>query len=60
MALMALAAQCRRFLLQKRLKRFDPGDQAELVEAALNGLEGDRHGRPVVRHRGWIQGYRGS
>ena len=40
------------------MKRFDPGDQAELVEAAPNGLEGYR--RPFIRHRGWIQGYQGS
>src|SRR3954452_19972708 len=59
MALMALAAQRRRFLLQKLLKRFDPGNQAELVEAAPNLLEGHRHRRPFLRHRGWIQGYRG-
>jgi hypothetical protein len=42
------------------LKRFDPGDQAELVEAAPNGLEGHGYRRPFIRHRGWIQGYRGS
>jgi hypothetical protein len=30
MPLMVLAAQRHRFLLQKFLKRFDPGDQAEL------------------------------
>ena len=60
MPLMALTADRRSFLLQKLLKRFDPGDQAELVEAAPNGLEGHGYRRPFIRHRGWIQGYRGS
>jgi hypothetical protein len=58
MPLMAVAADYGRFLLQKLLKRLDPSDQAELVKAALNFLES--HGRPLVRHRGCIQGYRGS
>jgi|SRR4051794_19920791 hypothetical protein len=39
MPLMVLAAQRHRFLLQKFLKRFDPDDQAEFVEASLNCLE---------------------
>jgi hypothetical protein len=60
MPLMTLTADRRSFLLQKLLKRFDPGDQAELVEAAPNCLEGHGYRRPFVRHRGWIQGYRGS
>src|SRR3954466_14154752 len=58
MPLMAVAADYGRFLLQKLLKRLDPSDQAELVKAALNFLESP--GRPFVRHRGCIQGYRGS
>ena len=55
---MAVAADHGRFFLQKLLKRLDPSDQTELVKAALNFLES--HGRPFVRHRGCIQGYRGS
>src|SRR3954470_4446536 len=60
MPLMAVAADHGRFFLQKLLKRLDPSDQAELVKAALNFLESHGHGRPFVRHRGCIQGYRGS
>ena len=40
MALVALAAQVGGLVLQKILERFDPGQQTEVLKAALNLLEG--------------------
>ena len=43
MPLVALAAQIGGFFLQKILERFDPGQQTEVLKAALNLLEGRLH-----------------
>ena len=51
MALVALAAQVGGLFLQKILERFDPGQQTEVLKAALNLLEGRLHSITLLGHR---------
>jgi hypothetical protein len=51
MALVALAAQIGSLFLQKILKRFDPGQQTEVLKAALNLLEGRSHSVTLLGRR---------
>jgi hypothetical protein len=51
MALVALAAQVGGLVLQQILERFDPGQQTEVLKAALNLLEGCLHSVTLLGHR---------
>src|SRR3954449_1162411 len=51
MALVALAAQGGGLVLQKILERFDPGQQTEVLKAALNLLKGRLHTITLLGHR---------
>src|SRR3954447_1995013 len=51
MALVSLAAQIGGLFLQKILERFDPGQQTEVLKAALNLLEGRLHTITLLGHQ---------
>ena len=51
MALVALPAQIGGLFLQEILERFDPGQQTEVLKAALNLLEGRLHSITLLGHR---------